>query len=141
MPSRDLDVTTFKEHFDRGQFTYGDTLPSVRDKDIISAVSEMQLVIKPSIYPDEASATLAKLYLTAHFLISDLGAAKSGGEPLYHQTSRTVGKISESVSLPNDQSKGPYSLFSTTYYGQKWLALTQPYLGVYIGCVKGRTSP
>ncbi len=141
MQSNELDVTTFKEHFDHGQFMYGDTPPSVRDKDIVSAVSEMQAILNPTLYPTETSCNLAKLYLTAHFLTLDLGASESGGQPVYNQTSRSVGSISESISVPDWMTQGSYSYFSTTYYGQKWLIITRPYFSTYIGCVTGGTRP
>ncbi len=141
MQSRDLDVSTFKEHFDHGQFIYGDTPPLTRDKDIVSAVTEMQVVFNPSLYPDETSANLAKLYLTAHFLTLDLEASESKGQPVYNQTSRSANGVSESLSIPDWMTQGSFALFSTTYYGQKWLALTRPFFGTYIGCVRGGTQP
>ncbi len=139
MDPKDLDIATFKDHFDEGQFIYGPSPPEVRDKRIASAILEMQAVIKPSLYP-KSTLLLAKLYLTAHFLYLDLDASKSGGQPSSFQTSRSADGLSESFSVPESLTKGNNSFYSSTYYGQKWLALT-PSRVFYVGCVKGRTLP
>jgi len=130
----------FREYFDRGQFTYGDTAPAVRDKDIDSAIAEATAVFNTALYPDEV-ATIAFLYLTAHFLSLDIDASNSGGQPSFNQTSRSADGISESVQIPEWMMKGDFAFYSTTYYGQKWLMLTRPYLDGVVMVVEGSTRP
>ncbi len=136
-----VSVDQFKEHFDRGQFTYGDDIPQVRDKDITAAIREMSSIINTGLYPDEDASLLAQKYLTAHFLTNDLTAAQSGGQAVFSQTSRSVGSISESVAIPDWMMQGQLAPYATTYYGQKWLMLTKPYLIGRVSCVAGGTTP
>ncbi len=135
-----LTVDQFKDHFDRGQFTFGD-LPGIRDKDITAAIAEMQAIINEGLYPSDEIQSLAKLYLTAHFLTLDSGAAESGGQPVFNQSSRSVGSISESLAIPDWMMQGDFATFASTYYGQKWLMLTKPYLTGFITVVGGDTRP
>ena len=130
----------FREYFDRGQFAYGDTAPAVRDKDIESAIAEATAVFNTALYPEEV-VTIAFLYLTAHFLSLDIDASNSGGQPSFNQTSRSADGISESVQIPEWMMKGDFAFYSTTYYGQKWLMLTRPYLDGVVRVVCGATRP
>ncbi len=145
MRTNTLDISAFKEHFDRGQFTYGeldeDNLHNVRDKDIVSAIAEMQGILNPEIYSTDELAHLAKLYLTAHFLVSDLQASKSGGSPSYNVSSRSAGSRSESISIPDWMQESEYSFYATTYYGQKWLVLTRSCISTVMGYLPGGTRP
>jgi hypothetical protein len=136
-----ITATEFKSYFDRGQFTYGTTLPSVRDKDIDSAIAEMEAVINQDLYPTEAICQQAKLYLTAHFLQNDTDASDSGGQPNFIQNSRSADGISESVSIPDWMNKNEFAFYATTYYGQKWLMLTKPYIDGAVYVVTGATQP
>ncbi len=139
--SSTLSVEQFKDHFDCGQFDYGDTIPQVRDKDIATAIREMSSIINMSLYPNEDVNLLAQNYLTAHFLTSCLTAVKTSGQAVFNRSSRSVGSISESVVVPDWMTKGHFALYATTYYGQKWLTLTKPYLIGHMFCVAGRTTP
>lgn len=130
----------FKDYFDRGQFTYGASVPSIRDKDITSAIAEANAVFNPSLYPDEMRE-IAFMYLTAHYLLLDVSASFSGGAPSFVQTSRSADGISEAVHLPAWMIDGDFAFYATTYYGQKWLYLTSPYLGGAISAVGGATRP
>lgn len=132
--------TDFKAYFDRGPFVYGVALPSVRDKDILSAIGEMEAVINIDIYPIEI-AELAQLYLTAHFLLLDLDAADSGGQAKFISGSRSADGISESSVIPDWMSQGDFAMYATTYYGQKFLALSKPYMDGAIFVVGGATMP
>lgn len=136
-----ITATDFKDQFDRGQFTYGTDVPAVRDKDIDSAISEMEAVINSGLYPTETTCKQAKLYLTAHFLQKDLDAAVSGGQSAYNQNSRSADGISESLSIPDWMNQGEFAFYATTYWGQKWLMLTKPYLDGAIFVIPGATQP
>ncbi len=136
-----LDADQFKLHFDRGQFTYGDTPPAIRDKDIVAAIGEMEAIINAGLYPGEDTQTLAKLYLTAHFLTLDIQASKTGGQPTFSFSPRAVGSISASMDIPDWMKKGLFAQYATTYYGQKWLALTKPYTIGVVRTIAGTTQP
>ena len=134
-------IASFKTQFSRN-FTFGSALPDVLDDDITKAIAEKDAVFNPEIYPTDTPAigTLAEHYLTAHFLASDIDAADSGGQPRFMQTSRGADGVSESVQIPDDL-KGEFAFYCTTYYGQKWLMLTRPYLGGAVFSIQGGTQP
>lgn len=136
-----ITATEFKEYFDRGQFDYGTDIPSVRDKDIDSAIAESQAVFNGELYPDEESCKQAMLYLTAHFLTLDIDSADSGGQSSFVQTSRSANGVSESVHIPEWMKEGEFSFYATTYYGQKWLMISKPYLDGAVFSTPGATSP
>lgn len=136
-----ITATEFKTHFDRGQFSYGSAIPAIRDIDIDSAITEAKAVVNENIYPTEDICKLALVYLSAHFLQLDTGGGEdTNGQPVYNQVSRSVGSISESLHVPEWMKEGDFALYSTTYYGQKWLALTKPYLGGAIYSIQGGTQ-
>lgn len=136
-----ITVEEFKEQFDRGQFTYSETLPGVRDKDIESAISEAEATFNGDLYSDDPTCKQALLYLTAHFLTNDIESANSGGQPVFIQGSRSADGISESVIVPDWMSQGDFSMYATTYYGQKFLTLSKPYMDGAVYVVGGATLP
>ncbi len=142
MDPKALDIATFKDHFDGGQFSYGTAPPDARDKDIALAILEMQAVLNAGLYPDENSLLLAKLYLTAHFLHSDLKAARKKGEPSLSPASWSVDGVSESLHISDWMKEGDNILYITSAFGVKWLMLTGPTQQVgYAACILGRTHP
>jgi hypothetical protein len=136
-----ITAAEFKDYFDRGEFTYGTTPPDIRDKDIDRAIAEADAVLNDGIYPDESTCKQARYYLTAHFLQNDVDAGESGGQPSFVQTSRSADGISESVSVPEWMNEGIFAFYATTYWGQKWLALSKPYLDGAVFAVAGATLP
>jgi len=134
-------ITTdeFKAYFDRGQFTYSETLPDVRDKDIEQAIAEAEAVFNSGLYPTEVLAKQALEYLTAHFLAHDIDAGETGGQPAFLQTSRSADGLSESVQIPEWMQQGVFAFYATTYYGQKFLELSKPYLDGAVSSVPGGT--
>lgn len=135
------DVAAFKAQFSRGQFNYGAVLPAVRDSDISAAMVEASAVFNDSLYPTVDIADLAYLYLSAHFLATDLDAADGGGQTRLLQTSRSADGVSESLDIPDWMRAGEFSFYVTTYYGQKFLIISQPYLGGAVYVVGGATLP
>jgi hypothetical protein len=135
-------ITTFKAFFDRGQFTYGDDTTCARDSDISEAISEAEAVFNPDLYPVDTPdiGTKAEMYLTAHFLQCDIEACDSGGQAKNQQVSRSADGVSESVNIPDWMKQGDFALYSTTYYGQKYLLLSRPYLGGAVFVVGGATQ-
>lgn len=136
-----VDIAAFKAFFDRDQFVYGETLPDIREKDITQALAEASTVFNPDIYPTQDLSNQAYLYLVAHFLTTDVDGADSGGQARLLQTSRSVDGVSESVDIPDWMKVGEFAFYVTTYYGQKWLILTKPYLGGAVFTVEGSTTP
>lgn len=129
----------FKVVFDRGQFNYGTVVPQIRDKDIDSAIAEAQAVFNGGLFPDEATCKQALSYLTAHFLQKDFDAIESKGQAQFNQSSRSADGISESLSIPEWINEGEFAFYATTYYGQKYLILTKPFLDGAVFSVTGGT--
>ena len=136
-------VQTFKAKFARGQFPYGTVLPDILDQDITDAIAEAEAVFNTGLYPEDHPeiGTLCELYLTAHFLVTDVDAADSGGQTRLLQNARSVDGVSESLEIPDWMKKGEFAFYSTTYYGQKWLILTKPYLDGAVYVIGGATQP
>lgn len=132
-------VDEFKTQFDRA-FDFGTTFDEVRDSDITKTFAEADAVFNPDIYPTDATQKLAYLYLAAHFLVEDITAAETSGSPSHLQQSRSVGSVSESLSIPEGMSSGSLAFYQTTYYGQKWYQLTEPYIVGGVITVPGGTQ-
>lgn len=140
-----ITASEFKAYFDRGQFLYGSAdpyvYPEVRDKDIDSAIAEAEAVFNPGLFPNEETCKQALMYLTAHFLQLDLDVIQSGGQAKFNQSSRSADGISESLEIPEWMKDGEFAFYATTYYGQKYLILTKPYLDGAVFSVAGGTRP
>jgi len=133
-------VDPFKDYFDRGQFDYGDEPPQVRDKDIENARAEADCVFNEGIYPDQECSDKAYLYLTAHFLQSDIQAGASFGQPDFLQTARTADGITEHLFIPDWMKQSDFVLYVTTYYGKKFLTISKPWLDGAVFVVAGGTT-
>lgn len=135
-------IASFKTQFSRN-FTFGTALPAVLDDDITKAIAEKDAVFNFSLYPTDTPAigTLAEHYLTAHFLTTDIDAADSGGQTRLLQTSRSANGVSESLDIPDWMRAGEFAFYSSTYYGQKYLILSKPYLDGAVFSVEGGTNP
>lgn len=135
-------IDTFKTQFSRA-FIFGVDVPNVRDIDITNAIAEAEAVFNPGLYPTDniSPGTLAELHLSAHFLLTDIDAADSGGQTRLLQNSRSVDGVSESLDIPDWMRAGEFSFYATTYYGQKYLILSKPYLGGAALVVGGNTMP
>ena len=135
-------IETFKAQFVRG-WTYGATPPAVMDSDISGAIAEAEAVFNPDLYPidNPSIGQLAELYLTAHFVVMDIDAADSGGQTRLLQNSRSVDGVSESVDIPDWMKAGEFAFYASSYYGQKFLILSKPYLDGAVFSVPGGTQP
>lgn len=143
-----ITATNFKDQFDRGQFAFGQDIPAIRDKDIDNAIAEASAVFNCDLYPVDPDASdpdhvckLALNYLTAHFLTLDTEAVDSGGQSKFNQTSRSADGISEGLSIPEWMNEGEFAIYSTTYYGQKFIMLSKPYMDGAVYTVSGATLP
>lgn len=134
-------ISSFKAQFPR--LTYGADPSAIMDDDITKAIAEKDAVFNFELYPPDKPeiGTLAEHYLTAHFVATDIDAADSGGQTRLLQSSRSADGVSESLDIPDWMKQGEFAFYASTYYGQKWLILTKPYLGGAVFSVAGGTNP
>lgn len=135
-------VAEFKSYFNR-DFPYGtDISTSVTDADITRALAEAQIHFNESLFTVEG-APVAFLNLAAHHLVMNLRASAQGlgGSYAWLESSKSVGSVSTSASIPQSVLESPiYSMLSKTNYGAKYLHLA---LGALVGQVfvmQGRTQ-
>jgi hypothetical protein len=142
-----ITIQEFKTQFDRNEFTYGDDIPNVRDKDIQDAMNNALSLFNQGLYPvpsDEYPVDVGKqalLYLTAHELKKMLNEVQDQGQSQFNQNSRSVGSISESLSIPEWMNESVYAYFTTTSFGIRYVLLTMPYLGGTVYAILGATQP
>lgn len=142
-------LTSFKAKFFR-DFPYlpvGHADPNdlnyVLDEDIQKALDEANVTINESIYPSSDAYTEAYLYLAAHYLVEDIKMGNEGlnsaGEGVL--TSKSVGSMSESYSIPEKFLKHPFlAQFTKTKYGLKYLQITSLYAVGNVGTAEGATT-
>lgn len=130
-----LTVKDFKKQFPRFTPTYlTDDVPEeeelnyTRDDDILNAYQEAKVNFNEGLFPNEETALMVFLYLTAHYLTVDFNNAL-GVNNVGILTSKSVGSVSEGYSIPtwlmNSNALSPYA---TTGYGVKYASLIRPYL-------------
>ncbi len=141
-----ITVEEFKTQFDRGEFTYGDTVPKVRDKDITDALKNASNLFNQDLYPRPSESypndvgKQALLYLTAHELKKMLNEVSDQGQPQYNQNSRSVGSISESLTIPEWMNESVFAYFTTTAYGIRYLILSKPFMDGAAYSISGATQ-
>lgn len=112
----------------------------IQDADIDKAFDEACFVFNASLYPTD-KIKLPWLYLTAHFLVLDLRAGGLKSESFALTSSKSVGSVSESYSIPDWILNNPQLAYlSKTSYGSKYLNMTIPYLVGNVGAVYGGTN-
>lgn len=137
------DATAFKAYFTR-DFPYGSTTEQVMDADINKAIDEAKFNFNEALFGSQAEFNIGFLYLTAHYLVSDLQASSQGiaGQYNWLQTSKSAGNVSESFQIPDRILNNPeFAMFSKTRYGAKFLSLIMPRIIGQIFTVCGRTKP
>ncbi len=111
-----------------------------QDSDITNAFNEAWVNFNQGLFPDEKTALLVFLYLTAHYLTVDFNNAL-GINNIGIPTSKSVGSVSQGYTIPQWLVNNPgLSMYATTGYGIKYASLIQPYLVGNIFIVKGRTT-
>lgn len=116
----------------------------VQPQDITNAFAEAQMVFNQALFLSDPDITLAYLYCTAHYLVNDLRAAMQGVESTgnFPVASRSVGSMSESYQIPDTyRDNAQLAFFTSTAYGNKYLAMVMPRLVGNIGHVFGGTNP
>ena len=135
-------VSEFKAHFFR-DFPYGADQTKVMDADITKAISEASMNINGTLFGSQETYSLAFLYLTAHYLVTDLRAASQGvsGAYTWLESSKAVGSVSQGFSIPENILKNPViAQFSKTHYGAKYISLVLPHLVGGVFYIQGATQ-
>lgn len=135
-------ASDFKAHFVR-DWSYGSTDTTVMDSDITKAIAEAAVNFNESLWESQAVFTLAYLYLTAHYLVTDLRASSQGiaGSYSWLTGSKSVGSVSEGFSIPQKILDNPHlAMLSKTNYGAKFLSLALPRLVGNVVHVAGETQ-
>lgn len=146
----DPKVSDFQAYFYR-DFPYGDCtgegeddLDNVLPQDITKAFGEAKININPALFSSQASYTIGFLYLTAHYLVTDLRMAAQGvaGSYSWLTTNKTVGNVSEAFGIPQRILDRPYfAMLTKTNFGAKYLSLLLPRLNGVMAVVVGTTLP
>lgn len=116
----------------------------VNPLDITNAFAEAQVIFNQGLFGDDATVTLAYLYLTAHYLVNDLRTASQGvnSTGTFAVTSKSAGSMSESYEIPEKYMQNPQLQFlTTTGYGMKFLSFVIPTLVGNIGAVCAQANP
>lgn len=116
----------------------------VLDADITKAFAEAQVNLNQALFGSDAQIQMGYLYLTAHYLVMDIRGGLKGLESTgeFAVSSRSVGSVSESYSIPDTYLKNPtLAYFAKTSYGQKYLSLIMPRMVGNVFTVQGATNP
>jgi hypothetical protein len=135
-------VLDFKQYFDR-DFPYGYDMESVRDKDITKAFNDAGVSFNEDLFADQSTYTIAFLNLSAHYLVMNLRSSSQGltGQYAWLQSSKSVGSISESFTIPQRILDNPeFAMLTKTNYGAKYIGLMLPMLVGQIFLVEGGTQ-
>ena len=111
-----------------------------QDSDIINAFNEAWVNFNQGLFPDEKTAKLVFLYLTAFYLTLDFANATGiGGLGL--MTSKSVGSVSVGYTIPPWINNNPtLSMYASNGYGIKYCTLIKPYLTGNIFVERGRIT-
>lgn len=137
-------VADFKAHFFR-DFVYSATVEvgKVTDADISKAFSEAKVNFNESLWSDFDQIKMAFLYMSAHYLVSDLQTAQQGINSVstFPVNSRSVGSVSEGYEIPAWVGKSAFlSQFANTRYGLKFCSLIRPRLVAGVAVYAGATT-
>ena len=120
---------------------YNDSvLNYTQDSDILNAYNEAKVNFNEGLFPDEQTALMVFLYLTAYYLTVDFNNAL-GANGIGIATSRSVGSVSESYTIPQYLVNSPaLSMYCSNGYGVKYGTLIYPYLIGNVMLFKGATT-
>ncbi len=137
-------IPDFKAYFVR-DFPYStDPNAGVMDADINKAYGQASININPNLFASQSTYTIGYLLLAAHYLVTDLRMSSQGlnGQYSWVETSKSVGSVSQSFSVPQKIMDNPYlAMLSRTNYGAKYLELIIPQLAGAVFPTAGRTLP
>jgi hypothetical protein len=136
-------IDDFKDAFDRDFPFDPDMNKGVRDKDITNAINDASYAINEGLFSEQAIYTRAFLLLAAHSLVTNLRNSSKGlaGGFSWLTSSKGVGSVSESYSIPDQVLQNPYlGLLAKTSYGARYLEMVAPLLAGNIAIVGGGTQ-
>lgn len=118
----------------------------VQDSDITKAFTESKFNFNPSLVnsSDCDDVLFVFYYLSAHYLVHDLRASKSGvsSSGSFSIESKSAGSVSVSYAIPDAYKQDPIKNFYTkTDYGLKYLNLVETGLVGNVVAVKGMSTP
>lgn len=137
-------IVDFQNYFVR-DFPYGtDPNVSILDQDIGNAFFSTNFNINQGLFENQGSYSLGYLLLSAHYLVMNLRQSSQGmnGQYNFLQSSKGVGQVSESFSIPERIMGDPYwAMLTKTNYGQAYLQLLLPQLAGQMFNAYGTTLP
>lgn len=137
-------VTDFKNFFVR-DFPYGTDIDNqVLDADITRAIADAAFNFNSSLFSTQTEYTAAYLYLTAHFLVTNLQASSQGLAGAYNwlTASKSVQGVSESYAIPERVMQNPQlASVSKTRYGAHYISMIWPRMIGQVFTVCGQTKP
>ena len=147
--SKDITVQDFKDHFTRDFKYASDHLLEcqseyVTDADITKSFNEALVNFNDTLFSDDIDLKITFLLLSAHYLAWDLQSAVQGAKStgVFPVSSRTVGPVTESYSVPAWLQKDPvFSAYATTRYGLKYISIIKPLLLGGVAVYSGSTLP
>ena len=111
----------------------------VSDLDITNAYAESCVTFNDALF-DSADVVLGYLYLSAHYLVNDLNAGGAESSNSGSVSSRSVGNVSESYSIPQWQLDSPtLGFYTKSSYGLKYLNMILPKMVGNTAIVYGAT--
>lgn len=116
----------------------------IQDDDITRAFQEAEISFNQGLFGTDDQIKMGYLYLTAHYLVNDIRTSMQGISSVGEQTvsSRTVGSVSESYSIPDHYVDNPtFAFYTKSGYGLKYLNMVFPRLRGNFGVVDGTTMP
>ena len=144
MPFTNPSIQDFKDFFVR-DFPYGiDPQTSIVDGDISKAYQETNINFNQDFWADQTGYTTGYLYLSAHYLVTNIRASSQGivGQYNFNESSKSVGSVSESFSIPQRILDNPeFSMLTKTNYGAKYLYFVLPQLSGQMFSVHEMTKP
>ena len=145
MPYTNPSAQDFKDYFPY-DFPFGtDPNQSVQDSEITKAMQRVNnYSLNQSLFCTQQEWNQGYLLLAAHFLCLIIRASGQGlnGRATWVSTSKGVGAVSETVSIPQRILDNPaWSMLSNTNYGLQFLESIMPRLGARTFTVYGPTKP
>lgn len=108
----------------------GDVNAYLTDDDIEKAIDQAQLRFPTNLFKPE-ERDIPELFLTAFYMVLDFKCSSTGingnASSIGFTTSKSVGSVSESYSLPSWALNNPtYSIYTSNPYGIKYLSYLLP---------------
>lgn len=116
----------------------------ILDLDIQKAFDQANMNFNQDLFGEDANIKIAFFYLSAYYLVIDIGAASSGlrGSGTFMLNAKSAGNVSSSYTIPERYINDPFlSAFTKNHYGEKYLSLLLPRLVGRIRTVEGATTP